>query len=781
MKSLDCSYQILYLEDNPKDVSLLLDLLAVDDFPCDIKVVVTEQEYHQALKNKAYDLILCDYNLPNYDGLLALSSARELSPETPVIILSGAINHNEAVECLKNGATDYLLKDRTERLPSAIRRAIREKIENKKRLEKEIALLESNERTRLAIDNSPDAVVTIDSAGLVTGWNNQAEHMFGWTADEALGKRISDTIMPDRMREAHEFWMGRVIVSGKSGIFNRRLEMPACRRNGEEFPVELTVSSYVNRGRTYFSAFLRDISEQKKAEQALSESQARFEQMASSIEEIFWLYDLDSQSWAYVSPAYEKVWGKTLDALKSNPQDLFASLDVEDQNRLKKLLIEGEHKNSYGEFRFLNLSNLSSKDLRWIAVHVYPVKNSNGGKRRVAGCARDITETKGMVQQLARAQRLESIGQLASGIAHDLNNALAPVLMASQMLRDDCPKGHEFLDIIELSTKRSADMVRQLLTFAKGIDGEKIPLPCIKLIKEMTSIVNNTFPKNINFISRFDSNLGLILGDSTQLHQVLLNLCVNARDAMPNGGTLILEGENIKIDSSFLARNPEATPGSYVVIKVKDSGTGIPPEIIDRIFDPFFSTKGPEKGTGLGLSTVMGIIRSHGGFINVESTIGAGSTFLVYIPRTHLGSKESGHTEHILKSTPPFKGNGELILLVDDESAIRAITQTVLKAMNFEVITANDGTAALLAVSAHREELSLVITDLHMPNLDGLGFIRVLKKTLPNIEIIVASGRFDEDSTEALKKLGVKYLIPKPFNQNSLHAILEKVFPPKTN
>jgi hypothetical protein len=777
MKPLDACHQILHLEDSPRDVSLVQDLLAAYDLPCEIIAVASKQEYQHALKIKRYDLILCDYNLPSYDGLSALSSARELCPETPVIILSGAINPEEAVECLKNGATDYLLKDRPERLPSAIRRAIKEKVENTKRLEKEIALLESNERTRLIIDNAFDAVVTMDSSGLVTGWNNQAEKMFGWTAGEALGKKMSETIIPQRMRDGHEMGLVRVMATGKSEMFNRRLEMPAIRRDGGEFPVELTLTSFASRGSKYFSAFLRDISEQKKSQKALSESEARFQQMAGSIDEVFWLYDSESNVWAYVSPAYEKIWGKTLETLKRNPQELFDSLDANDREKLKNLLIEGLKRNAYAEFRLTN-PRIPSQPLRWIAVHVYPVKNPTGGRKTVAGCAREITDTKEMFKHLNRAQRLESIGQLASGIAHDLNNALAPVMMASHLLRAEYPNASKYLEIIEASTKRSADMVRQLLAFAKGAEGEKIVISCTKLLKEMTVIINNTFPKNINFTPRIAPDLGSVLGDSTQLHQVLLNLCVNARDAMPNGGTLTLEGKSIELDHDFKARHPDAKLGSYVVINVKDTGTGIPPEIIDRIFDPFFSTKETDKGTGLGLSTVMGVVRGHGGFINLESTVGAGTLFSVYIPRTRL---DSSHTEHLQKSASDFRGNGELILVVDDEPAIRTMAKSVLEAMNFRVITANEGTSALMAVSAHRADLRLAITDLHMPNLDGLGLVRVLKKTLANVEIIVASGRFDDAAADDLKKLGVKYLIPKPFNQQSLQQILEKVFPPKNN
>lgn len=401
-----------------------------------------------------------------------------------------------------------------------------------------------------------------------------------------------------------------------------------------------------------------------------------------------------------------------------------------------------------------------------------PIRNEAGEIVRIGGTIKDITERKRAEGQMLRAQRLESIGTLAGGVAHDLNNALAPILMSVELLKMEYPNAGNLIDMIETSAKRGADMVRQLLTFAKGVEGARLLIQPTHLLKEMEKIIKATFPKSIQLRTVFSKDLKTIMGDSTQLHQVLLNLCVNARDAMPNGGTLTMEAENVDLDAAYASSVPEAKVGSYIVWRIMDTGTGIPMEIIDRIFEPFFSTKGPDKGTGLGLSTVVGIIRSHGGFLRVYSVHGQGSTFAVYLPAEGV---ESGQQEQVLEAEA-FRGNGELVLVADDEPSLRHAARAVLSSLNFTAVTASDGTEALMLVAEKRNELRAVITDLHMPHMDGLAFVRVLKRMLPDIGIIVTSGRMDERAANEFRLLGVSSLLEKPFTQEKLVEALKTVF-----
>jgi len=509
----------------------------------------------------------------------------------------------------------------------------------------------------------------------------------------------------------------------------------------------------------------------EQANAKLRASEERFRQLAEHIDEVFWMTDVAKNAMIYISPAYEKIWSRTCESLYASPRNWLDAIHPEDRERIDQSALNNQPTGTYDEeYRIIRPDGT----IRWIHGRAFPVRNQTGEVYRIAGVAQDITERKLAESQMLRTQRLESIGTLAGGVAHDLNNALAPILMATELLRLEFPDtAASYLELIQAGAKRGADMVKQLLTFAKGAEGERLLLQPRHLFKEMEKLIGSTFPKNIELRTSYAKDLWTILGDATQLHQVLLNLCVNARDAMPNGGTLTLKAENVEIDTVYADAITEAKPGHYVVWRVMDTGTGIPPEILDRIFEPFFSTKGPEKGTGLGLSTVIGIVKSHGGFVRVYSVPGQGTTFAIYLPAAGAGT---GDTSLLTKVETTFRGNGETILVVDDEAAVRAVTRAVLTALNFKVLTASDGTAALIQVADKRAELRAVITDLHMPHMDGLAFVRVLKGRLPQTGIIIASGRLDEPEADEFKKLGVNAALEKPFTQEKLVEALKTIF-----
>lgn len=390
----------------------------------------------------------------------------------------------------------------------------------------------------------------------------------------------------------------------------------------------------------------------------------------------------------------------------------------------------------------------------------------------IAAAVRDITDRKNAERQAARTQRLESIGTLAGGIAHDLNNALTPILMTIEMLKDQYPADTDVLDTVEHSANHASQMVRHLLSFAKGTEGRRVVVHPRQLIDEMEKILKGTFPKNIQIEVRAPSQLPDVSGDSTQLHQVLLNLCVNARDAMPEGGALTLEADVAEVDSASI---PEADadgqrPGlnRYVVLRVTDTGSGIPPQVLERIFDPFFTTKGPETGTGLGLFTAAGIVKGHGGFFRVDSRPSQGSSFSVYLPAQELAKDARVDA----KPSPEFLGSGEAILYVDDEPNVRHAAEIILKRLNFTPLLAQDGMEGLAQALEHRESVRAVITDVHMPHMDGLAFVRALRRALPGTPVVVASGRLDATTATELKKLGATITLDKPFTQAMLAEAL---------
>jgi PAS domain S-box-containing protein len=386
----------------------------------------------------------------------------------------------------------------------------------------------------------------------------------------------------------------------------------------------------------------------------------------------------------------------------------------------------------------------------------------------------DITETKKLESQFLRAQRLESIGSLASGIAHDLNNILSPILMATGILRQSLPeKDQQMVGIIESSAERGAGIVKQVLTFARGVEGERVLLQPKHVLTEMVKVMQQTFPKNINIKTQLAPDLWTVSGDATQLHQILLNLCVNARDAMsPDGGSLTVACENIEVDQELASMNPGASLGPHVCFMVTDTGSGMTPEVMEKIFNPFFTTKEQGKGTGLGLATVIGIVKGHKGFLSLQSEVGVGTTFKVYVPATSEVRNEEKSDEPVQS----LRGNGEMVLVVDDESAIRDVIVGTLEAHNYRCLTAEDGSDALALFFERRGTIDLVITDLHMGMMDGITLARSIKKLTPEIKVIVSSGHVQKENQEALEAVGVKVILEKPYTAEKLLRCVKQAF-----
>jgi len=379
---------------------------------------------------------------------------------------------------------------------------------------------------------------------------------------------------------------------------------------------------------------------------------------------------------------------------------------------------------------------------------------------------RDITEKKRLEAQFLRAQRMESIGTLAGGIAHDLNNVLSPILTAVELLqmRLSDESSQRLLNILHTNAVRGSEMIKQVLSFARGVEGEYIPLQPTHLIKEIIKILADTLPKSIEITFSINPDLWNVSGDATQLHQVLMNLCVNARDAMPHGGKLRLEAENVEIDEHYARMSVEAKPGKYVSVAVVDTGIGIPERNLTKIFDPFFTTKEQGRGTGLGLSTVAGIVRSHGGFVNVYSEMGRGAQFKVYLPA--IESAQAAPAKTPRRDLPA--GAGELILVIDDENAIREVARETLITFGYRVMVASDGAEALAIFVTHKDEVKVVITDMMMPFMDGPATIRALRRLDPAIKIIVTSGLKAEDKVAEAAQMGIKSFLPKPYTAEKL-------------
>jgi len=390
--------------------------------------------------------------------------------------------------------------------------------------------------------------------------------------------------------------------------------------------------------------------------------------------------------------------------------------------------------------------------------------------------ATDTTEQRNLENKLRRTQRLESLGTMATGIAHDLNNILTPIVICSGMLRTatENPQCDQYLDAIEKNAKRGADVIKQILTFARGGSGKKSHFNIEIILKEITRMVAETFPKSIECQTHFSSNAWPVLGNATQLHQVFMNLLINARDAMLlDGGQIKISLKNRHLTQKDVSLMSDGRPGTYLVVDVEDAGVGIRNTDLERIFDPFFTTKQADHGTGLGLATVRGIIQEHGGFILVKSSFGHGTLFKVFLP-----ANPKAIIEEVYPTSPNelTRGNGETILVVDDEPSIGKLVCKALEENGYSTIQAKDGVEAIEKYLQHKA--SMVITDLDMPQLNGVTLLRTLKKLEPELRTICISGSVTDDVSEQLGSLGVKTILNKPFQMQALltqvHQALQK-------
>jgi PAS domain S-box-containing protein len=480
------------------------------------------------------------------------------------------------------------------------------------------------------------------------------------------------------------------------------------------------------------------------------------------------VYDLEGRV-VFWNKAAEKIYGWTRDEAMGRHLGDQLYADPKKFHETTKITLEkGEWT---GDLRHY------SKDRRELIMETRRVllREKDGTPKSVLGVKTDVTEKRKIEVQFIRAQRMASLGLLAGGIAHDLNNVLTPIMLSIDVLKKIAqthPEAADVIDTIELSTRRGSDIVQQVLSFARGMEGQHIVIQPKYLLQEIEHIIRDTFSKEIRLQVSMPHDTWTILGDPTQIQQVLLNLCVNARDAMPNGGSLTLTAKNCIVDEHYAAMNPQAKPGLYVVILVSDGGTGIASDILDKIFEPFFTTKPVGKGTGLGLSSVQAIVKSHDGFIDVYTEEGRGTTFKVYLPAqpSAVDIAEFAREEVSLQ-----RGRGETVLVVDDEPSIVSITRQTLEAFGYRMINAANGAEAVALYAQERDNIAVILTDLSMPVMDGRATIYALLKINPKAKIIAMSGMDESQSAIMAANVGIKHFMPKPYTAATLLKTLRNV------
>lgn len=632
--------RILHLEDNCIDAELVERELRQAGIEFQARRVEMESSFLKGLREFKPELILADYSLPSYDGLSALQAVKEVCPAVPFILVTGSLGEEKAVDALKAGATDYVLKQRLSRLGHAVRRAMRDVDERSRVEETEQKLRETEESFRDLFESAQDVILITDPDGNILRINRQGQLLTALTHEELIRRNLfRDMVVAEDLERFREVM--RRVSAGEAPVCEIRLQV----QDGRAVPFEGSFSGRLSAAGEFIS-------------------------------------------------------------------------------------------------------------MRCIL--------------------RDITDKKRASEQLLRNQRIENIGTLAGGIAHDLNNVLGPIIMAVEMMRLKFTdkESQRLLSTLESSARRGADMVKQVLAFARGTKGgERIDVNLKYTLKELKSILQQIFSKSIRLDFAMANDLWTLECDPTQLHQVLMNLCVNARDAMPRGGNLGLTAENFTIDESFARMNPEAHAGAYVLLKVSDTGTGMAREILDRIFEPFFTTKGQGNGTGLGLATSLGIVKSSGGFIQVDSEAGKGTEFKLYFPACHAEKTTLGTAKDDALSL----GNQELILVVDDEQSIVEIASQTLQMCGYRVLTARNGAVAVAVFAQHAGEIKLVLTDMMMPVMDGPAAIVALRDLDPQIKIIVNSGLGSGIIDANPYELGADAFLQKPYTAQTLARVVNEV------
>jgi PAS domain S-box-containing protein len=642
-------------------------------------------------------------------------------------------------------------------------------ITERKRAEE--ALQQSEEHFRLLAEHAPTAIF-VQTQYRFAYLNPAALKCFGAeTPGQLLGQPTLDRF-DARFRERVKERI-RLLNEEKQAV--HMLEQIYLKMDGSPFDVEVSAAPIRWGGHNGALVFFRDITGRKKAEKALRASQERLKEIFEASPNVTSVFRMEGQNLrrTWVSPNLERLFGYTVEEALQ-PHWWSAHVHPED---LARVIAESgrilAHEHIVHEYRFLR------RDGRvvWINDELQLLRNATGQPSEVVGAWTDITERKELETHLLRTQRLESVGRLASGIAHDLNNILAPMLMVAPLLREAIqdPELRNMLDLVETNAQRGSNIIKQLLTFGRGLEGERVPVQLRALILDMAGIIRETFHKNITTRRETPPDTWPVKGDATQLHQVLMNLCVNARDAMPEGGTLTLKLENHEFDESFARMTPGARPGRYVCLSVTDTGEGIAPEHLDKIYDPFFTTKELGKGTGLGLSTVLGIVQSHGGFIQVHSQPGRGTQFKVYLP-----ASETAEAQPASQANQPLpQGGGELVLVVDDESSVRQVTRKLLERNGYRVIEAAEGADGITQYVAHQQEVQVVVTDLAMPVMDGPTFIRVLRRLNPQVRVIAVSGYQSKSRLPADLGVPGEAHLSKPFSGAMLLQTLQRVLHPE--
>jgi PAS domain S-box-containing protein len=880
---------ILIVEDSQNDAELVVHEMRRAGFEPKWKRVETEAAFLAEL-NSPPNIILSDYSMPEFSGLRAAELLQKSGLDIPFILISGTVGEDVAVEAMKHGATDYLLKDRIARLGPAVERALEQKELRQQRQQADDELRQSENRFREMLENLKLIAMTLDKQGSVTFCNDYLLELTGYKREEIVGAGWFEKFISESDTDLKKLFFDTAAI----GAIPPHHQNSIKTASGELRDILWNNTTLRDGGGNIIgtASIGEDVTERKQAEQALRESEEKFRQVAENINEVFWMTDPTMHEIIYVSPAYEKIWGRSCESLYASPRDWLEAIHSEDRELVHKAATEMQTSGLYDvEYRIIR----PDKKVCWIHDRAFPVRNTAGEFYRIVGTAediterklaesalrtseerfrlvtenasdlitvinnegiirfqspsverilgykpedwlnrnafqfvhpedvpvaaaalqrkvnepdrppilvdfrmrhhdgswrimqvigqsipnqksegfivlnsRDITENRKLEEQFRQSQKMEAFGQLAGGVAHDFNNILAVIQMQAGMLRMEQDLSLVQMDYateIEKATQRAANLTRQLLLFSRRqmLQPRKIDLNDV--VANITKMLRRILGEDIQMHFKYASQPSFIHADSGMMDQVLLNLTVNCRDAMPKGGELFIETSIVEIDELAVAQSYKGRPGAFVCLSVSDTGCGISPENLPRIFEPFFTTKDVGKGTGLGLATVFGIVQQHQGWINVYSELGHGTTFRIYLPV----SLQTADKQSLPPALESMRGGDETILLVEDDSSLRISVRNALSRLGYHVLEAHTGFDALEIWNQNRDKIGLLFTDMVMP--DGMTGKELAGKLLhinPKLKVIYTSGySADVAGRDIPLDEGVNFLA-KPFEAHKL-------------
>jgi PAS domain S-box-containing protein len=762
--------QLLLLENEAQDAELALSELRASGFAVDCTLAQNRDQFLAALQNGKFDAILADYRLPSWTGLDALKEVRASGKDIPFLLVTGTLGEEAAVECIKQGVNDYILKEHLRRLPSALKRALQEKSLRDENARAHQALAKSEFLAREQFAELEQIYRTAPIGLAVYGpdlryqrVNEQLARINGLPADQHVGLMTRD-VNPD-VAGSVEPYLRRVFSRGES-ILNVEIQGTMKAQSGA--PRTWLVSFHPLRGATgviiAISVVVLEITERKHAEEALAASEARNRQLVEN--SIYGIFRISRKgTFLDPNPALLRILGvESVDELK--PPALVRDIFRYPEHYAECLAAcrkEGQVHSVETEWRSrdggrvvvrLHLRGLSAADLS-AAVEVF---------------AEDVTEVRAVERQLHQSQKFEAIGQLAGGIAHDFNNVVGAILGWAELGFDQSrsyPQICERFARIREQAERAAALTRELLAFARRQILQPRSVDLNAITADLASFLDKVIRKDIE-LKVANAPLDPLKADPAQIEQVLMNLCLNARDAMPQGGRLLIETEMADIDDSYCRFYPHITPGRYAVLSVSDTGVGMDAEMRERVFEPFFASKDNGKSSGMGLATAYGIVKQHGGFIHAYSEVGQGTLFRAYLPSVPSQTAEGSSDRKRGSSIVDFRGT-ETLLLVEDHDSIREMARQTLVSLGYRVLCAVNGEEALQLCES--EAPALAILDMIMPKLGGLETAAKLAERFEKLPVLFTSGYSKE--SRGLEPTA-RYL-QKPYSPTSLSRLVREI------